>query len=360
MNYRYTLDGRTGHKKYTCPNCKRLTLNRYYDPETGDYFPFETVGKCDHRDHCCYHYTPRQYYKEHESRPDLYPVKRLQPFKWKRTPPDRQSPDSFHYFKQDFVNRSLNRYESNNLYLYLSRLFGSRLASYLMNRYRIGTANYLPGIPVFWYIDYNQRATNGKMIHYPDPKTGKRYKGDNLNKPAVNWVHSVMKLKDFKKKRCFFGEHLLSQEPEKPVIIVESEKTALITSIFFPDYISLATGTEQISDQLYWELLRDRKTLMIPDFSIDDKAFEHWRDKAKEFNEQFKIAIEVSDLNSKVTDQDKQEGKDIADLLTKDTDPEQGYILFEKKHPIFLKFTTAIINGKETIVQSNPVNGESL
>jgi hypothetical protein len=32
---------------------------------------------------------------------------------------------------------------------------------------------------------------------------------------------------DFELKQCYFGEHLLEKYPEKPVAVVESEKTAV-------------------------------------------------------------------------------------------------------------------------------------
>jgi len=40
---------------------------------------------------------------------------------------------------------------------------------------------------------------------------------------------------------CLFGLHLLGPETET-VAIVEAEKTAVVTSMFFPDVLFLATG----------------------------------------------------------------------------------------------------------------------
>ena len=59
----------------------------------------------------------------------------------------------------------------------------------------------------------------------------------------VTWVHSELKLPDFKLRQCFFGEHLLTDKTTtKTIAIVESEKTAIIAIHFIPDFIWLATG----------------------------------------------------------------------------------------------------------------------
>lgn len=354
MSYNFTLDGRKPHKKFTCPQCRRKNLVRYYNPQTGEYFESEQVGKCDHLNTCGYHLTPREHNQRTGANTGTAPAG-YKPVKMNlrgTTPaPVRYPPENYTYFKREFVETTLTRYEANNLVKYLSLLFGEQLSGYLVNRYRIGTSHYLPGTPVFWYIDFYGRYTAGKVIYYPDPLTGERYKaGAYYNgKPVVNWVHSITQIPDFKKKPCFFGEHLLREEPGKPVIIVESEKTALIVSVFFPDHIVIATGSMEISNRLYWELLRDRRAVMIPDFSNEDKAFHYWVSKAEEFNRTFKIALTVADYNESIGEEEKRAGADIADILTKDRDPEQGFILYENSYPIFWEFTIRELEGKPVL-----------
>ena len=60
------------------------------------------------------------------------------------------------------------------------------------------------------------------------PKTGKRSKEPYH---APNWVHKVLNLPEFSLQQCFFGEHLLKGNT-KPVAICESEKTAIIASVY--------------------------------------------------------------------------------------------------------------------------------
>ena len=47
---------------------------------------------------------------------------------------------------------------------------------------------------------------------------------------------------DWTLSQCLFGEHLLPLCPELPVALVEAEKTAVICSAVFPEFLRLATG----------------------------------------------------------------------------------------------------------------------
>ena len=51
-----------------------------------------------------------------------------------------------------------------------------------------------------------------------------------------------MLAEDWQLSQCLFGEHLLKTHPDKVVVLVESEKSAVIGSAIFPDYVWLATG----------------------------------------------------------------------------------------------------------------------
>ncbi|WP_394341409.1 DUF6371 domain-containing protein [Salinimicrobium sediminis] len=44
------------------------------------------------------------------------------------------------------------------------------------------------------------------------------------------------------KIECLFGLHLLNSDKQKAIALVESEKTAVIASIAFPQFIWMATG----------------------------------------------------------------------------------------------------------------------
>jgi hypothetical protein len=110
--------------------------------------------------------------------------------------------------------------------------------------------------------------------------------------------------------KCLFGEHLLNQFPEKTVAIVESEKTAIIASLFFPNFIWMATGG--ISNLSYNKLkaLIGRSIVLFPDLC----AHEKWINIIQPLEKLFKIT--VSDyLEKNATPQDKLDKYDLADYL---------------------------------------------
>jgi len=57
-------------------------------------------------------------------------------------------------------------------------------------------------------------------------------------------VHSILEIPKYNLKQCLFGLHLLN-ENLKQVAIVESEKTALIMSIEFPNYTSIKNYSQE-------------------------------------------------------------------------------------------------------------------
>ena len=120
------------------------------------------------------------------------------------------------------------------------------------------------GSTVFWQIDTKGNIHTGKVMQY-DPKTGKRVK-QPINK--ISWVHTVLKLHDFNLLQCLFGEHLLIDN-NKPVAIVESEKTAIIASIYLPDMIWLACGgCGNLSIKLCGSLKGRKVLLFVPTSGI--------------------------------------------------------------------------------------------
>ena len=132
------------------------------------------------------------------------------------------------------------------------------------------------------------------------PITGKRVK-EPFN--HITWVHKTQMQPEFELKQCFFGEHLLqnkmksgvARENVKPVAVVESEKTAVIASVYLPKFIWLAVG------------------------SLTNLNAGKWSNKARELSSQLIGTIfTVSDLlERKATDAERKEGLDIADYLIK-------------------------------------------
>lgn len=141
----------------------------------------------------------------------------------------------------------------------------------------ISTSKHWVGSVTFWYIDIDKKIRSGKIMQY-NPLNGKRIKEP---KALVTWVHKVLKINDFNLQVCLFGEHLLSEFPDKTVAIVESEKTAIVASIKYPKLLWLACGSKSYLSFNRCLPLSGRKVLLYPDVGAEDD----WQKKADELNE---------------------------------------------------------------------------
>ena len=145
--------------------------------------------------------------------------------------------------------------------------------------------------------------------------TGKRVKQPFNH---ISWVHKAMKYENFELNQCLFGEHLLASNKSKPVSIVESEKTAIIASMFYPDELWLASGQLNGLNVNKCKVLAERKVKLFPDLSQykrgQQTTFQKWSDKSKELS--CITDIQVSDfLENIATDEMRKSGCDIADYL---------------------------------------------
>lgn len=215
---------------------------------------------------------------------------------------------SISFIPDETFMQTLKNHDANNFVKFLFGLFGSEITKQLICRYFIATSKYWNGATVFWQIDKRGKIRAGKIMLY-NPSTGKR-----LKEPVayIAWVHKVIKLSGFELKQCFFGEHLLRSEPLKPIAIVESEKTAVIASVYMPQFIWIAVGGISNLNVERCSVLKDRKIILFP----DSNGFERWSAIAKELSHF--ACFTVSDLlDRECTKEEKKQGLDIADYLIK-------------------------------------------
>lgn len=219
------------------------------------------------------------------------PTKRQTVATFKKEPPPS-------YIKPDIFKRSLSDYENNNFALFLIDRFGDAGLK-AIGKYFIGTTK--TGGTVFWQIDKAGKIRSGKIIQYD--QTGHR-----LKDVVPTWVHTTMKLEGFNLKQCLFGEHLIKNT--KPCAIVESEKTACIASIYFPEMNWLACGgkTSLTADKM--QILKGRRVKLFPDAD----GFHIWKDRSDELAPM--LDITVSELiERKATEEERTKGFDLADYL---------------------------------------------
>jgi hypothetical protein len=126
---------------------------------------------------------------------------------------------------------------------------------------------YLEDATLLPYIDYNNNFITAKIVKY-NTKTGKRNKAQYSN----SWFHAYKPIKKElgitdkiqKEINCFFGENLVANN-NKPVVIVEAEKTAIILSMLFENIVFIASGGLGKLKTLDYKFLLNRDVSLYPD-----------------------------------------------------------------------------------------------
>lgn len=249
MKYKYTLD--KSSKKFNCPRCGKKTFVKFIDTETNNYME-GSLGRCDRESNCGYFNAPNA------NKPITTPLNHLPPI------------STFHDI--ELIDIYCNNYNTNNFVQYMLKHFDEELVIQVIEKYIIGTCDNWKGATIFYQIDQDFNIYAGKVMLY-HCNTGKRVKKPF---PHINWLHSVLQLKRFVLQQCLFGLHLaVNCNKHKTICLVESEKTAILMSIYFPDNVWLATGSKT---NLKLQLLKPIKQFNIIVFP-DKSEFEDWNKK---------------------------------------------------------------------------------
>ncbi len=299
MNHRFTLEPYSGLKsRFRCPNCgKNNCFSLYVDIQKNKYIDI-SVGRCNREIKCGYHYTPKQYFEDHQDqKPKTAPIK--------RTPSKQLVPNKIGYIDPYILKRSITSKHSNYFLSYLSTIFDAVTVQKLQSKYHIGTSKKWNGATVFWQVDFTGKIRSGKIMLY-NRVTGKRIK-----KPYnhISWIHKALHKHDYFLKQCFYGEHLIKTSTN-PIAIVESEKTAIIASVFLPEFTWLASGS--LSNLTYekTKVLKGLQVILFPDLNAYDK----WKEKIASLHPE--TTYQISDLlERKATIEQRKNGLDIADYL---------------------------------------------
>ena len=270
--YKYEL--MKGSRRYICPKCHKKEFKVYVKTGTNIVVDETKYGRCNRQNSCGYFRYP-------DTNEDWTPPQFVY------TPPK-----PLDYVSKDVVEATFNQYKSNVFFMYLVKLFGIEKAYQLQEAYNIGTAK--GGGTIFWQQDREQNIRTAKVMYYNT--NGKR------NKDRMSWfVHKKIS-KDFNYRQCFFGLHLTSTD--KPVALCESEKTAIIMSVFEPGYTWIASGgSEMLNDERLLELPRLDKVF------ADNGQYEKWERKTRMFEPEMDISVDEAVGNGIL-----KEGDDILDL----------------------------------------------
>jgi hypothetical protein len=197
-------------------------------------------------------------------------------------------------------------------------------------RYRLGCSR--DGGVIFWQIDTLEQTCDGKIMYYrPDCHR------DHQRHPQ--WVSNLLKRQFLGRfpemaswmpetHHCLFGTHLLSLADgadgadvlntnltnNTNLAVVEAEKTAIIMSAHYPQYLWLAAGglTELTPQKLF--PLRHHRIVLFPDTDPDQTAYTRWYTVAQEARRLYGLDIHVSSLlERRATAAQKQAKIDLVD-----------------------------------------------
>lgn len=269
---------RKGSKKEACPQCGQKRFVPYVSAKDGITRAGEAYGRCDRETSCGYH---------------LYPSKSV--------------PKLTGVAKEVRVVEPLRFYPSaikigfSSLFSFFAHWIGEAEAVAIWKEYKVCATS--DGRTTFWQIDKGGEVRAGKAIKYK--ADGHR---DKSAIPPVSWCH---KLREFaglhqgeELRQCFFGEHLLTAYPDREVAIVESEKTAMFMSYFFPRFVWLASGGSQnLKNADKHTPLIGRKVMLVP----DNGQYNNWLEIA------IKHGYNITDVMERYT---PFIGADVLDVMT--------------------------------------------
>jgi hypothetical protein len=364
--YKYIFE--KGSKKHQCPACHKKRFVRYINVQTQEYLP-EIYGKCDREMNCGYHLNPYKngYAKDNTIKSEFnYQI--IKPI----VKPKRVC------IPKDVFYKTRKAYEENtfiqNLLNNIAFPFESEDIEKIIAQYHLGTITkgYRKGATTFPFIDLdnNVRAIQVKQFDKHNHTIGtdflhsiieKHYRRSNQQIPY--WLKGYNKNET--KVSCLFGEHLLSKYPLNPVALVEAPKTAIYGTLYFgfpnnpKNLLWLAVYNLSSLNINKCKALKGRNVYLFPDLSKEGKAFNLWSNKAQKIQQQIEDSFfKVSDLLEELApNQDKEQGKDIADYLIK-----LDWHKFRKKE---IKNILVVVPKKITVknkiiaVKTNSINSKS-
>ncbi len=281
----------------------------------------DKVGRCNRENKCGYHYKPREYFednwwlKDDKANTDNYVRQPAKP------EPPRNVTHECTSIESVWARCGDERW-MNKITRWLARLLvpfiGEEAFLALIEKYMPGTVQDGTEAVIFWQIDIDGKVRTGKIMHYNE-QTGKRIKDED--KPRFDWIHCRLERAgklppNFELRQSFFGEHLLKQYPDAPVMVFESEKTTMVAAGCFPEYVCLgAGGLHGISDEKC-KVLEGRTVIFYADTDSTDK----WRYKVNQIASTVRFAAyEVSDLLEKEsTPEEREAGFDLCDYLIRE------------------------------------------
>jgi hypothetical protein len=292
--------------RHVCPACNFRNCFVRYVGDGGEYLSTD-VGRCNRESKCGYHKKPREWFADN---PNGSKFVKARASNWTQNTnvlrAIQNQTAAFDFIAPEHLTATIGHYDRNAFVGFLFDLFPDcpEEIQAVLKMYFVGTYEDYCCFP---QIDRQRRICKAKLIRF-NRATGKRLKGDY----DTSSLPAKLKLKeDFHYKQIFFGEHLLSFQNDKPVAIVESEKTAILASLCFPEFVWLGSNSKTWLKPERLKRLGNRQIILCPDAD----GFDQWQGVAADAQRQGST-VNVSNLiENHATDEQKTNGYDLADYL---------------------------------------------
>lgn len=248
----------------------------------------------------------------------------------------REPPKKISYIPEKYLSESINdcHKKPNAFIRFTQELFSTEIASFMVNKFKIGnTRVYKDGV-LFWYVNRFGNIVDAKAMPYKD--NGKRKKskaGDTIEfysrklkkycymtefPEAYHIGKSLLEdlegVKEPNTTKCLFGEHQLSSAPKnKTIALVESEKTCVWSSLYFPEYVWLATGGKTGAKIQHLEALKNREVIIFP----DQDAHSQWEELGSDIKKLYDVDVIISDYVLNYGNKFGHKNIDLVDVLVK-------------------------------------------
>lgn len=167
----------------------------------------------------------------------------------------------------------------------------------VLRKFNVGFNN---GNTIFWYQNIRGEFVNGKAIKYMSD-------GHRDKNISPRWLYK--KSDGF--ATCLFNEEELVYRRSDSVVLVESEKSAILGSYYMPEVIWIATGGSNGLTKLKARVLRDRQIWILFDYDTGGKEGSSSAKKILYDAGGFPKIVEPKELFG----EDIQQGFDIADHI---------------------------------------------
>lgn len=263
--------------KGTCPWCGKKEHWKPYVDECGvpfaEYYKdtrfkdlAATVGRCDSSQCNPGNYPPSQFFKETQAGVE-------KPKDYKPPPP----PETAQPLPWEWVTASLLPYHSTfGQYLRDVAKLPSEALDTAMRDYYVGATR--DGRIIYWMIGTDGQMRDGKFMAYKtdghrdhDIKPRWARESDIKRRYPDKRNLERVRLEGMTVLRPMFGSHLLKDEryKDKPVAIVEGEKSALIGAVLQPAFLWLASGTNVIDvSKLATAMIQGRRLYFFRDMDV--------------------------------------------------------------------------------------------